>query len=117
MELTIIQLENSWQRRAMEAEQEAVKANKQINKLKRKHENEISSLKELVAESRLPREAIRPAHNDDCNMPKYDAGEPLGEGDQQWREEFEPFYKAKDGELSKLAEPSSWFSGYDRCNI
>jgi kinesin family protein 15 len=50
-------------------------------------------------------------------MPKYDAGEPLGEGDQQWREEFEPFYKAKDGELSKLAEPSSWFSGYDRCNI
>eukprot|EP00258_Populus_trichocarpa_P011892 XP_002321106.3 kinesin-like protein KIN-12B [Populus trichocarpa] len=105
------------ERRAMEAEQEAVKANKQINKLKRKHENEISSLKELVAESRLPKEAIRPAHNDDFNMPKYDAGEPLGEGDQQWREEFEPFYKAKDGELSKLAEPSSWFSGYDRCNI
>ncbi|KAJ6319616.1 hypothetical protein OIU78_015097 [Salix suchowensis] len=154
------------ERRAMEAEQEAVKANKQINKLKRKHENEISSLKELVAESRLLKEGIRPTDNDcnmpkydageplseggqqwreheneisslkepvaesrlpkegirptdnDCNMPKYDAGEPpLSEGDQQWREEFEPFYTSKDGELSKLAEPSSWFSGYDRCNI
>ncbi|KAF9669495.1 hypothetical protein SADUNF_Sadunf14G0113400 [Salix dunnii] len=153
-------------RRAMEAEQEAVKANKQINKLKRKHENEISSLKEVVAESRLLKEGIRPTDNDcnmpkydageplsgggqqwrkheneisslkepvaesrlpiegirptdnDCNMPKYDAGEPLSEGDQQWREEFEPFYTSKeDGELSKLAEPSSWFSGYDRCNI
>ncbi|KAJ6680387.1 CENTROMERE PROTEIN E [Salix purpurea] len=154
------------ERRAMEAEQEAVKANKQINKLKRKHENEISSLKEVVAESRLLKEGIRPTDNDcnmpkydageplseggqqwreheneisslkepvaesrlpkegirptdnDCNMPKYDAGEPpLSEGDQQWREEFEPFYTSKDGELSKLAEPSSWFSGYDRCNI
>ena len=100
----------------MEAEQEAVKANKQINKLKRKHENEISSLKEVVAESCLLKEGIRPTDND-CNMPKYDAGEPLSEGDQQWREEFEPFYTSKDGELSKIAEPSSWFSGYDRCNI
>ena len=109
----------------MEAEQEAVKANKHINKLKRKHEDEISSLKELVAESRLPKEARRPAHSDcepahsDCDMPKYDAGEPLSEGDERWREEFEPFYNVEDGEgeLSKLAEPSAWFSGYDRCNI
>ncbi|KAG6785287.1 hypothetical protein POTOM_011017 [Populus tomentosa] len=106
------------ERRAMEAEQEAVKANKHVNKLKRKHEDEISSLKELVAESRLPKEARRPAHND-CDMPKYDAGEPLSEGDERWREEFEPFYNVEDGEgeLSKLAEPSAWFSGYDRCNI
>jgi kinesin family protein 15 len=102
----------------MEAEQEAVKANKHINKLKRKHEDEISSLKELVAESRLPKEARRPAHSD-CDMPKYDAGEPLSAGDERWREEFEPFYNVEDGEgeLSKLAEPSAWFSGYDRCNI
>jgi kinesin family protein 15 len=52
-------------------------------------------------------------------MPKYDAGEPLSEGDERWREEFEPFYNVEDGEgeLSKLAEPSAWFSGYDRCNI
>ena len=105
--------------RAMEAEQDAVKASKQINKLKRKHEEEISSLKELVAESRLPKEArITPARSD-CDMPKYDAGDPLSEADQRWREAFEPFYNAEDGggELSKLAEPSTWFSGYDRCNI
>lgn len=30
--------------------------------------------------------------------------------DQQWREEFAPSYGVEE-------EPSSWFSGYDRCNI
>ncbi|KAJ6729144.1 CENTROMERE PROTEIN E [Salix viminalis] len=105
--------------RAMEAEQDAVKANKQINKLKRKHEEEISSLKELVAGSRLPKEARLIPASSDRDMPKFDAGDPLSEADQRWREAFEPFYKAEDGggELSKLAEPSTWFSGYDRCNI
>ncbi|KAG5222186.1 kinesin protein [Salix suchowensis] len=105
--------------RAMEAEQDAVKANKQINKLKRKHEEEISSLKELVAGSRLPKEARLIPASSDRDMPKFDAGDPLSEADQRWREAFEPFYNAEDGggELSKLAEPSTWFSGYDRCNI
>ncbi|EEF45998.1 Carboxy-terminal kinesin, putative [Ricinus communis] len=105
------------QKRAMDAEQETANVFKLIDKLKRKHESEISTLNELVAESRLPREAIRPAYND-CETAKYDTGEPLSEG-ERWREEFEPFYNnnGEDGELSKLTEPSSWFSGYDRCNI
>ncbi|KAJ6710847.1 KINESIN-LIKE PROTEIN KIN-12B [Salix koriyanagi] len=55
--------------RAMEAEQDAVKANKQINKLKRKHEEEISSLKELVAGSRLPKEARSIPASSDRDMP------------------------------------------------
>lgn len=95
----------------MEAEQETVKAYKQIDKLKKKYENEITSLNQLHSESRFPKEAIRPAYDDTV---KYDAGE---SPDQQWRKEFEPFHNTEDGELSKLAEPSSWFSGYDRCNI
>ncbi|KAK8299998.1 hypothetical protein V6Z12_D05G357200 [Gossypium hirsutum] len=99
------------QKRAMEAEQETDKAHKKIDKLKRKHEYEISTLKELLAESRLPKEAKRPSY-DKIDIAKYDAG------DQRWREEFEPFYNGEDGELSsKLAENSSWFFGYDRCNI
>lgn len=99
----------------MKATQEAEKAYKQMDKMKKKHEKEISTLNELLAESRLPKDAIRPAFDD---MAKYDdVGEPGDSSDQKWREEFEPFYNGEDGELPKLAEPSSWFSGYDRCNI
>ncbi|CBI17294.3 unnamed protein product, partial [Vitis vinifera] len=104
------------QKQAMEAEQETEKAYKQIEKLKKKHEKEISTLNQFLAESRLPKKALTPTY-DDSEMAKYDAGESHTACDQQWREEFEPFYNGEDSELSKLAEPSSWFSGYDRCNI
>ncbi|XP_024019749.1 kinesin-like protein KIN-12B [Morus notabilis] len=100
------------QKQAMEAKQETEKAYKQMDKLKKKHEKE--TLHDLLAESRLPKGAIRPAFDD---MAKYNIEEPCDASDQQWREEFEPFYNGEDGELPKLAEPSSWFSGYDRCNI
>ncbi|KDP32570.1 hypothetical protein JCGZ_13120 [Jatropha curcas] len=104
------------QKRAMDAERASAKAYKQIDELKKKHEIAINTRNELLAESRLPKEAIRPAYSDD-ETAKYDAGEPLSEG-ERWREEFEPFYNNGEySELSKLAEPSSWFSGYDRCNI
>ncbi|XP_057959984.1 kinesin-like protein KIN-12B [Malania oleifera] len=98
-------------RRTEEAEQETEKAYKQVDKLKKKHEKEIKTLNQLLAESRLPKEAL-----DDGA--KNGAGDSHGAaGDQRWKEEFEPFFKDEDGELSRLAEPSSWFSGYDRCNI
>lgn len=104
------------QKRADGAEQETSKAYKQIDKLKRNHENEINTLNELLAESRVPKETIQPACND-VKTAKYDTGDHFNEG-ERWREEFEPFYNnGEHGELSKLAEPSSWFSGYDRCNI
>lgn len=104
------------QNRAIEAERETEKAYKQLDKFKKKHEREITSLNQCLAESRLPKEALRPAYND-SDMTKYDAEEPHTMGDQRWKEEFEPFCNGEDGELAKLAEPSSWFSGYDRCNI
>ncbi|GAV58960.1 Kinesin domain-containing protein/Kinesin-related domain-containing protein [Cephalotus follicularis] len=104
------------QKQAMEAEQETVAAYKEIDKLKRKHEHEINTLNERLAESHLPKQTLQPAYNE-SDMAKYNAGGTHSEGEQQWREEFEPFYKVEDGELSKLTEPSSWFSGYDRCNI
>ncbi|KAL5075978.1 hypothetical protein RYX36_014962 [Vicia faba] len=90
------------QKRAMGAEQEAAKAYKQIDKLKKKHENEIVSLNELVAEARLLHKgSVSPIY--DVVMPNYDD------------ESKEP-HCVNDCELAQLAEPS-WSSSYDRCNI
>ncbi|KAK1389239.1 hypothetical protein POM88_017417 [Heracleum sosnowskyi] len=58
-----------------EAELDTEKAYKQIDKLKRKHERDISAWKQLIAESRLPKEAIEPVY-DDRNTTKYDGVEP-----------------------------------------
>lgn len=97
----------------MDAELEAAKTYKQIDKLKKKHEKEITTINELLAEARLRKESVAPIY-DDVVMPNYDddSKELHGVNDQ-----FEPFNSiAEDGELAKLAEPS-WFSSYDRCNI
>ncbi|KAL2332636.1 hypothetical protein Fmac_013849 [Flemingia macrophylla] len=101
------------QKRAMDAEQEAARAYKQIDKLKKTHEKEITTLNDLLSEARLPKESVQPTYDDDVVMPSYDdSKEPNSVIGQ-----FEPFNNnAEYGELAKLAE-SSWFSGYDRCNI
>lgn len=71
----------------MDAEQEAAKAYKQIDKLKNKHEKEIITLNELLAEARLPKESVLPTYDDDVVMPSYDnSKEPNSVNDQ-----FEPF--------------------------
>ncbi|KAI3968084.1 hypothetical protein MKX01_015604 [Papaver californicum] len=89
------------QKRALEAEQEAEKAYKQIQKLKKKHEKEISTLNQVVAESRLPKEAIRPANND-FDTTRYD----------------EPLYHGQEEDTELSVEPFPWFSSrYDQCNI
>lgn len=95
------------QKRAMDAEYEAADAYKQIDKLKRKHENEI---KTLVQQSHM--------HNKESSSVKCDeAVEPSATtSEQRWRDEFEPLYE-KESEFSKLVAEPSWFSGYDRCNI
>ncbi|KAK9725853.1 hypothetical protein RND81_05G173800 [Saponaria officinalis] len=99
--------------RAAKAEEEARKISKEIDNLKKKHEIEISTLKHVVAESRLPEH--------EPNTPNYDAETCESFGDGQWKKEFEGFFDKgvdDDDDLSsKLSEPSSWFSGYDRCNI
>ncbi|XP_077219208.1 kinesin-like protein KIN-12B isoform X2 [Tasmannia lanceolata] len=102
------------QKRALMAEQEAGNAHEEIDKLKRKHQREISTLNQFLAESRLPKEALRPEYSEAEMATKY-REESLS--DQRWREEFEPCSHGGEGEFSKIAEPSSWFSGYDRCNI
>ncbi|KAF5752511.1 kinesin-like protein KIN12B [Tripterygium wilfordii] len=105
---------NVAQTQALESKEETEKAYKKIEKLKRKHEHEISTLNGLLAESRLPKEATRPCN--DSDMGTFDAQKPISTEDQQWKE-LEHVYNGEDGDFSKLTEPSSWFSGYDRCNI
>lgn len=114
----------NFQNQAAEAVQETEKAYKQIDQLKRKHEQDVSTLNQLLAESHRAKEVgpdydmakeVGPVY-DDSDMAKYDAVELDTTADQRWRDEFEPFYNG-DEESTKLVEPSSWFSGYDRCNI
>ncbi|CAA7012978.1 unnamed protein product [Microthlaspi erraticum] len=107
------------QKRAMDAEREASEAYKQIDKLKREDETGIRTVnqqeEDIVVEPHNPGESLQGASFDGDVMASCDEPASVSSGDQQWREEFEPFYE-KDAELSKIAEPS-WFSGYDRCNI
>lgn len=99
------------QKRAVMAEQVAEKAHQEIDELKKKHERERTN--QLLAESDLPKEVSRPACSDVDMATKYDRGE----CDQQWGDKFVSFCDGGDNEFSRIEEPSSWFSGYDRCNI
>ncbi|KAI3688395.1 hypothetical protein L1987_82107 [Smallanthus sonchifolius] len=78
------------QARGIEAEQETKTVLKQIEKLKKKQKIE---------------EASTPVYD----MPIYGTESNLTV-DQQPKEEFEQFFHVD-------KEPTSWFSGYDRCNI
>ncbi|XP_024986608.1 kinesin-like protein KIN-12A [Cynara cardunculus var. scolymus] len=80
--------------RARDAEQETENAYKQIERLKKKQKNETPP----------------PVYD----MPIYDGDESNITFDQQPRDEF---YNIDKEEFTTLPEPSSWFSGYDRCNI
>ncbi|KAJ9555477.1 hypothetical protein OSB04_010091 [Centaurea solstitialis] len=82
--------------RAREAEQESENAYKQIERLKKKQKKEVSPPAPVY------------------DMPIYDGEESNTTFDQQPREEF---YNIDKEEFTTLPEPSSWFSGYDRCNI
>ncbi|KAJ8530787.1 hypothetical protein K7X08_023668 [Anisodus acutangulus] len=104
------------EKRAIEAEQEANTAYRQIDKLKKRHEKEINNLNQLLeGSSCLPNERSEVIY-DNSETTTYDAGEMNDRGDQPCNEEFDSFYNREE-DLAKLVEPSSWFSGYDRCNI
>ncbi|CAN4095728.1 unnamed protein product [Withania somnifera] len=92
------------EKRVIHAEQEASEAYRQIDKLKKKHE-EVNSLNHSPEEPCLLK---------DSSETVYDNTET---GDERWREEFAQFYSTKEEDLPKFGEPSSWFSGYDRCNV
>lgn len=100
------------QKRAMDAEQEAAKAYKQIDKLKKKNDKDISTHNKLLAKTRLPNEEIQPTLDDLLVMPICDDTKVLKNVNGQ----FELFCNEEDSELANLAD-QSWFSAYDTCNI
>ncbi|KAL9253259.1 Kinesin-like protein [Drosera capensis] len=104
------------QKRAAEAEDETAKAYKQIDKIKKKHEMEIESLNHKTTSYQSPKHASENAYQH-SNVTKYDLEDHLDADDQRWKQEFDPLYSGLDSDLSKFGEQSSWFSGYDRCNI
>ncbi|THU46590.1 hypothetical protein C4D60_Mb09t06530 [Musa balbisiana] len=101
------------EKRALMAEKETEKANKEIDSLKKNHDREIISLKQILAESRSSTEALEHTEFDDSEVPKSEEGK----SEQRWTEDFEPFCRRGDTELSMDTDPNSWFAGYDRCNI
>ncbi|XP_068645159.1 kinesin-like protein KIN-12B [Aristolochia californica] len=98
----------SAQKQAVTAEEEAAMAYREIDRLKKKHETEIATINQSLAgsESRGPKEALRPppVYDTEDVAAKFDDGPSA----QRWREEFEPFCQSGG---------SSWFAGYDQCNM
>ncbi|KAL9237860.1 hypothetical protein vseg_012358 [Gypsophila vaccaria] len=96
--------------RAAKAEEETERISKQIDLLKKKHETEISTLTQVVAESQLQNQELDDTKDISETQHSF--------GDHPWKEEFEGLDKSVEDDLStELSEASSWFSGHDRCNI
>ncbi|CAI9773401.1 unnamed protein product [Fraxinus pennsylvanica] len=64
---------------------------KQIEKLKTKHKMEMSTMKQYLAESRLPQAALQPLYHEDSNLIHQDTT-PIPDDDQSWRAEFGAIY-------------------------
>ncbi|XP_051134014.1 kinesin-like protein KIN-12F [Andrographis paniculata] len=73
-------------------QEENEKLKKQMEKLKRKHKMEMITMKQYLAESRLPEAALRPSlyRQDSDKVEHCDA---LADDDQAWRAEFGAIYQ------------------------
>ncbi|KAK4761153.1 hypothetical protein SAY87_006046 [Trapa incisa] len=107
------------QKRAAAAERETQKAHKDMDALKRKHEDMMNTHTRFPAEPHSTDDALPPScHQGNTSIAKYDTEEVETVNDEQWRDEFKVFYDNEgEDDLLKLETPASWFSGYDRCNI
>ncbi|KAF4395950.1 hypothetical protein F8388_013119 [Cannabis sativa] len=66
------------------------KLKKQLEKMKRKHKVEVVTMKQYMAESKLPESALQPLYRDDSNeLPQST----LPDDDQAWRAEFGAIYQ------------------------
>ncbi|KAL3508416.1 hypothetical protein ACH5RR_027817 [Cinchona calisaya] len=67
---------------------------KQIEKLKRKHKMEMITMKQYLAESRLPESALRPLYREDSYSGGHDdTPSSMHDDDQAWRAEFGAIYQ------------------------
>lgn len=72
-------------------EDENNKLKKQIEKQKRKHKMEMITMKQYLAESRLPESALRPLYREDSDIKVNDNVD--DDDDQAWRAEFGAIYQ------------------------
>lgn len=76
-------------------QEENEKLRKQMEKVKRKHKMEMITMKQYLAESRLPEAALRgPIYRQDSDevAARYDT-ETVADDDQAWRAEFGAIYQ------------------------
>ena len=65
------------------------KLKKQTEKLKRKHKMEMITMKQYMAESRLPESALQPLYREDSDLGLHNTIP----DDQAWRAEFGAIYQ------------------------
>ena len=70
-------------------QQDNEKLKKQMEKLKRKHKMEMITMKQYLAESKLPESAIKPLYREDSDVVVHNNGD----DDQAWRAEFGAIYQ------------------------
>ncbi|XP_017619988.1 kinesin-like protein KIN-12F isoform X1 [Gossypium arboreum] len=74
-------------------QQENEKLKKQADKLKRKHKMEMVTMKQYLAESRLPESALQPLYREDSDVAASHNSSAIPYDDQAWRAEFGLIYQ------------------------
>ncbi|OMO91708.1 hypothetical protein CCACVL1_07045 [Corchorus capsularis] len=72
-------------------QQENEKLKKQVEKLKRKHKMEMITMKQYLAESKLPESALQPLYREDSDVAHN--SNTIPDDDQAWRAEFGAIYQ------------------------
>ncbi|XVF03716.1 hypothetical protein REPUB_Repub05bG0017600 [Reevesia pubescens] len=73
-------------------QEENEKLKKQVEKLKRKHKMEMITMKQYLADSRLPESALQPLYRDDSDVAHNNTAT-MADDDQAWRAEFGAIYQ------------------------
>lgn len=70
-------------------QQDNEKLKKQMEKLKRKHKMEIITMKQYLAESKLPESALKPLYREESDVVVHNNAD----DDEAWRAEFGAIYQ------------------------
>ncbi|AET00644.1 putative plus-end-directed kinesin ATPase [Medicago truncatula] len=74
-------------------QQDNEKLKKQMDKLKRKHKMELITMKQYLAESKLPESALKQLYREDSDVAQNNTTRHNQDDDQAWRAEFGAIYQ------------------------
>lgn len=84
----------SMQENFAKVQEDNEKLKKQTDKLKRKHKMEMVTMKQYIAESKLPESALQPLYREeDSDTAHNNTRSPYSDDDQAWRAEFGAIYQ------------------------